>query len=217
MAVYTYKSLQGTFPRPLTAADDRQYPRFKKTWKQIIEDLRRELHYLDCRDGSCVIMTAHQPYDVRNDGELRRGVRAPEHPGVVIKFDSYDYTARRWAPMSFECDRFTNYEANVQAIVGAMEALRKIERYGVSSRGKQNAHYDGYKALPSAEGKIGDIDVAVEFISEHSGVPADQIRQSPEARTAAFRKAAAKLHPDGGGSNEQFSKLTDARRFMEQL
>ena len=69
MLDYTYKPLDGTFPRPLTPVYSRQDSRFGKTWKQILEDLERELRFLNYRLGSCVIMTAHTPYDVRQHGE----------------------------------------------------------------------------------------------------------------------------------------------------
>lgn len=217
MLEYTYKSLEGGFPRDLTPDHRRQDSRFGKTWKQILEDLDRELRLLGYRYGSCVIQTAHTPYDVRNDGRLRADARRPEHPGAVVRFDVYDKKIQKYIPMAFGCDQFTDYQSNVQAIAGAMEALRKVDRYAVSSRGKSGAHYEGYKALPTAEGKIGDTDQAVEFVAQHSGVPPIEIRSSQIARDTAFRKAARKLHPDGGGNQEEFIKLTDARRFLEQL
>lgn len=217
MLEYTYKSLEGSFPRKLTNYGSRERSPFGLSWKGILEKLEKELRMLGSRRGSCVLRTAHQPYHVRLDGKLRADAPKPEHPGVVISFDVYDSVGKRYVPMSFECDRFTDYQSNVRAIADAMEALRKVDRYGVSSRGKDKAHYEGYKALPTAEGKIGDVDAAVEFIATHSGVSGAEIRASQVARDAAFKRAALKLHPDQGGSQEEFLKLTDARRFLEQL
>jgi hypothetical protein len=212
MLDYTYKSLNGSFPRPLTDHNDRAYSRFGKTWTQIIEDLAKELRQLKYRQGSCVIMTAHTPYDVRNDGRLRADARKPEHPGVVVKFDVWDDTTKRYVPMSFECDNFTDYQANIQAIAGAMEALRKVDRYAVSGGGRTKAHYDGYKALPSAEGRFSTQEDAAAFIATHSGVSMQEILNSETARATAFRKAVRTLHPDSGGSHEEFVKLIEAKK-----
>ncbi len=213
---YTYKSLEGTFPRNLTPERQRQYSPFGKTWKQILEMLERELRHLNYRHGSCVLLTAHTPYDVRNDGTLRQGARKPEHPGVVVHFDVYDQKNKRYVPMSFECDNFVSFDANLQAIAGAMEALRKVDRYAVTGGGKSNAHYEGYKALPSAEGSVGTRESAAAFMATHSGVAMKEILISPTAMTTAYRKAASALHPDSGGNNDDFIKLQEARKVLTE-
>lgn len=192
---------------------------------QIVVTNYERLHYFDskvyetyllgARDGSIVIKTFHESYDVKNDGRLRSDAREPKYPGVVIAFDVPSLEGAAWVPMAFECDQFTTWKANVQAIAGALEALRKIERYGVSSRGKSNAHYEGYKALPSAEGKVASRESAAAFMAQHSGVNREEIMFSDTARAAAYRKAAQKLHPDGGGTTEEFQKLVEANLVLK--
>jgi len=172
------------------------------------------MKHLRYRHGSCVIQTAHTAYDVRNDGMLRSSARKPEHPGVVVRFDVFDAKNRRYVPMRFECDRFTSYEANVRAIADALEALRKVDRYGVSSGGNSGAHYEGYKALPAGSGAMTE-EEALMFIHRHApayGVL--DIKNFPEIRERAYRAAAFKLHPDQGGSHDEFVKLQQAKEIL---
>jgi hypothetical protein len=204
---YTYRSLEGRFPRPLTPDDARKTSPFGKPWDEIL-NLEREMWHLDYRDGSCVIQTAHQPWDVRGNGQLRRDARQPEHPGVVVRFDAWDADNKRWNPMQFECDQFNRYEANIRAIADAMEALRKVNRYGVTGAGHGRAQYEGYKALPSAEGRTTSKEDAAAFLAVHSGLNRVDILENPQVRADAYKRAAAKLHPDNeGGSHEKFLEL----------
>lgn len=215
MLDYQFKPLQGSFPRPLTPSHQRAPVPFGKTWKQILEMLERELRHLRARSGSCVLLTAHTAYDVNNNGTLRRGVRQPEHPGVVVKFDVWDPKLRRYLPMSFECDNFMTYEANVQAIAGAMEALRRVDRYAVTGGGKSSAHYEGYKALPpSTNGGMTQEDAAA-FLAQHSGLNRQTIITDPLVKDIAYKKAVAKLHPDAGGAHEDFIKLQNAKKALD--
>lgn len=211
---YKFQSLE-QFPRKLTPPAQRKKAGFGKTWSETQNILERELRHLNYRYGSTVLMTAHSPYDVRKDGQLRSDVRRPEHPGVVVKFDVYDSRLKRYVQMSFECDQFTEWKDNVRAIADAMEALRKVDRYGVSAGGKQNAQYEGYKALPSAEGKETTRDDAAAFLATHSGLNRVDILNSGQVRADAYKRAVQKLHPDKEtGSHEEFLKLQDAIRTL---
>lgn len=216
MLDYTHEPIE-EFPRPLTKS--RTWSQFEKTWTGVQMILERETRMLKARRGSLKIKTFHRPYDVLKSGKLRSDVRKPENPGVVVVFDVYDDDQKRYVPMSFECDKFLDWKDNVRAIADAMEALRKIDRYGVTGGGKQDAHYQGYRAaLPSAEGKITSLDVALYFLSEHSGIRISELQASSIARDTAYKRAARKLHPDTPtGDTELFVKLQDAQRFLEQL
>lgn len=214
---WKFVSLGTKFPRKLTPDADRIRGPFRKTWGQVLDDLRFETEKLLARDDSVVIQTFHDERDVRANGQLRADARQPRWPGVVVRFDVPSDDLKAWTPMSFECDQYSTWQSNVQAIAGALEALRKVDRYGVSSRGKDKAHYTGYKALPSAEGKTSSRQAAAEFISRHSGVPIKEILFSNTALSSAYRKAASKLHPDKTGNTEEFAKLTEARSTLETV
>ncbi len=218
---YKFQSLEGGFPRKLTPDWHRESSRFGKTWTEVQTILERELRFLGYRTGSVVLQTAHSPYDVRKDGKLRSDVRKPEHPGIVLKFDVYNSEAKRYEQMSFECDQFTEWKANVRAVADAMEALRKVNRYGVSGGGKSNAHYEGYKALPSANGFTDD-DFAdgmlAGFIAHFSEFQPMEILKNQEVLAKAYKQAAAKLHPDNQqtGSAEHFLRLKTAYESLKK-
>lgn len=219
---YKFESLEGGFPRDLTPAHRRGYSQFGKTWTQVQEILERELRMLKYRRGSVVLQTAHSPWDVRKDGRLRSDVRKPEHPGVVLKFDVYDSGQKKYVPMSFECDQFSEWKANVRAIADALEALRKVNRYGVSGGGKAEAHYEGYKALPSGnedltDEKVSDV-VLASFITTHTGIKVQEILSSKENLIRAYKRAAAKLHPDNQetGDNKAFLHLQKIKTLLEK-
>lgn len=209
---YRHETLDG-FPRQLLKAQDRDYSRFGKTWKQVQEILARELRMLNYRDGSVILQTAHTPYNLRNDGKLRSDARSPEHPGVVLKFDVFNSPKKRYEQMSFECDQFDDWKANVRAIADALEALRKVDRYGVTGGGKSDAHYEGYKRLGSEESF--DIDIAIEFLFIHSAYTREAIRQKMDIFLDAYKQAALKLHPDmPTGSHELFIRLQKAKEIL---
>lgn len=210
---YKFEPLDG-FPRELTPSWKRDKSPFGKTWTDVQILLEKELRFLSYRAGSVFLQTAHSEWDVRKDGKLRSDVRAPEHPGVVLKFDVYDSKAKRYVQMSFECDRFVQWKANVRAIADAMEALRKVDRYGVSGGGKTNAHYEGYKALPPAGGENPSRQNAAEFIAKYSDYPPHAL-DDKELLTKAYRQAALLLHPDKGGTADDFHKLTKAYEVLK--
>jgi hypothetical protein len=212
---YTHESLE-EYPRKFTTT--RTWSNFEKPWSEVQLILERELRMLGYRHGSVKIKTAHRSQEVLRSGKLRSDVRNPEHPGVVVAFDVYDGQEKRYVPMSFECDKFLNWRDNVRAIADAMEALRKVNRYGVTGGGRSQAQYEGYKALPTAEGKIATVDAALEFVSKHSSIAVSELRLSATARYSAYKKAAKVLHPDAPGGNvNDFINLEDAKRILSQL
>lgn len=211
---YKFESLKGGFPRDLTRS--RSSSPFSMTWAKMQDLLERELRFLNYRRGTVILQTAHSPRDVRKDGQLRSDVRKPEHPGVVVRFNVYDSKSKQIVQMSFECDQFSDWKSNVRAIADAMEALRKVNRYGVSSGGKTEAHYEGFKALPPAAENKSAIDVAADFISAYSEFSRTEVLVNVLMMTQGYRKAAQKLHPDGGGNHEKFVELQKAKEILEK-
>jgi hypothetical protein len=211
---YKFEPLDGSFPRDLTAGHLRQSSPFSKTWTETQNLLERELRFLNYRRGTVVLQTAHSARDVRKDGQLYADVRKPEHPGVVIKFNVYNSQSKQIEAMSFECDQFADWKSNVRAIADALEALRKVNRYGVSGGGKTEAHYEGFKALPEPKPDVQKAREAADFIAKYSDYPPHSLT-SPANLARAYRQAAVKLHPDKGGSDENFVRLQNAKAIME--
>jgi hypothetical protein len=191
---YTFKSIVEWIGNP-TPYGRRQRSRFDSTYSQTLQLLERELRHLGAKQ--VVIQTYHRPYDIRRDGMPRADARQPEQPGVILSFNS------KHGPLSYPCDTFTKWEHNLRAIALALEALRTVDRYGVTKTGEQ---YRGWTALPAADSKTLEQEAA-EFISTISELPSASILGSGEVFRKAYRRCVVELHPDSGGDNEQFVKL----------
>lgn len=97
--------------------------------------LEGELDHLSA--SGAVLELAVSEDDLRRDGQPRANAHIA-HPGVILSFDS------RHGPLSFPCDTYTDWHDNLRAIALALQALRQVDRYGVTSRAEQ---YSGWKQL----------------------------------------------------------------------
>jgi hypothetical protein len=164
------------------------WSRFKAPWSQTVDLLARELWMLDAERA--VLEIAIEERDLRLDGLPRANARATD-PGVILSFDS------KFGPLRYAVDTYHDWQDNVRAIALAMEALRKVDRYGVTKRGEQ---YTGWRAIPASTGNgIYTRDQAEAFVDEYGG---------------SFTAAAKNLHPDRGGSEDAFSRLVAARELL---
>lgn len=134
------------WPHPVTK--DRPYCRFKATYSRTLELLRREVEALQADRWSDPIITLGvglDPRDIRQDGQPRANARAMSHPGVELSFDS------RHGRLTYATDEFDEWQDNLRAIALSLEALRAIDRYGVSKRGQQ---YTGYALLVAGDDPV---------------------------------------------------------------
>lgn len=197
-----------------------KYSTFRVGYKETLKLLEYELDKLDYVESSVIIEMWVRPGDVRQDGQLRADAKVLK-PGVILQVvretNKHDHptdpSLYRYTPqqLSYPCDAFTDWKDNLRAIALSLEALRRVERYGVFK-------YDeivSRLALPSAEGKVSTRDAAAAFLEKYSGVKADEILFSPTAMSSAYRKAAQKLHPDNGGDHDEWLKLPEAKRVLE--
>ena len=84
------------WPRKFTL--NRRRSQFESTYGQTLEKLKNELSKLGAKN--IVIQVALDPRDIRLDGWPRANARRPEHPGVIVSFDS------KHGPLSYMCDVF---------------------------------------------------------------------------------------------------------------
>lgn len=157
---------------------------FRSGWTATMELLTKELEKLGA--SGAVIELALTENEIRLDGWPRSGAR-PSHPGVVVSFDS------RHGPLRYGTDAFPDWQANVRAIALGLEALRKVERYGIGKRGEQ---YQGWRQLTA--GPVMTREEAQALLDEYGGE----------------RKALQASHPDTGGSQEEFEKVQGARETL---
>lgn len=187
----------------------RAWGQFKAPLAATYDLLDRELRHLGASD--VVIEAGFQPHEIRGDGWPRSNARVPRHPGVAVHFDSSSYGHLRYAT-----DVFRRWEYNLRAIALGLEALRKVDRYGITKGGEQ---YRGFAALPQAGIALGagmTKEEAAKFIHQYVAdlYDVDDI-ETGVWLTEAYRAAAKKLHPDQGGSADDFQRLQEAKRILE--
>lgn len=127
--------------------------------------------------------------ETRLDGLPRSNQPEPSDPGAAV------YFKLKGKPRCLACDRWNRVADNIAAIAQHIDALRRIDRYGV---GTMEQAFAGYAALPpSAEdwrtvfglgqfATIGDVE-------------------------AKYRALALQHHPDRGGDPAMMAKLNAAR------
>lgn len=156
---------------------------FKASWQNTLDLLDRELRNLDARD--IIIGCGLREQDIRNDGWPRANAQTPAHPGVEVSFST------RHGRLVYATDVCERWEHNVRAVALGLEALRAVDRHGITRRGEQ---YAGFKALGAGRSD-GDVERGRRLIEQHGSVH------------AALHAA----HPDHGGSDQDFRDVQAAR------
>lgn len=180
--------------RPITRPYDRKWSPFRTAWSNTLTLLARELENLGA--ARVVLELDVTESDLRIDGMPRASAR-PATPAVALSFDS-DY-----GPLRYATDVFNDWQDNLRAIALGLEALRKVDRYGISKRGEQ---YTGWKALPATPSGRSPIDVFQQYAGDHAGT-------DPRA---LYRAALLRVHPDGGGDRAAFDAVQAARKQLEE-
>lgn len=201
------------WPGPMTRA--RRSDRFGERgrgvdWTGTVRLLTRELGHLEAKD--VLLQMAYTERDKRKDGSIRADAK-PQHPGVILTF----FSRTAGMPLTYPCDTFNDWQANVRAIALALEALRKVDRYGVTKRGEQ---YRGFAALPPAGGSTVTMSTGeaaallVDF--ENLDGDVDAVLEDVGAFKATYRNAVKNAHPDAeGGSTQKWYQLDEARKVLE--
>jgi len=179
----TFRPIEA-WPGELTRG--RRRAQFSARWGQTIQLLESELTHLNARQA--VFQVTLEERDFRIDGTPRARAQS-HHPGVILAFNS------KFGPLKYAVDTFDNWQDNVRAIALAMEALRKVDRYGVTKRGEQ---YTGWKALPvstDAADAVATREQAEALLAGYGGI------------TAALKAT----HPDHGGDPDEFRRVMRAK------
>lgn len=118
----------------------------------------------------------------------------PVDPGAAV------YFRFKGRATVLACDSYRTVAANIAALAAHIDALRRIERYGVGTIEQALA---GYKALPA--------DTAANWRAVF-GFSADA-RPSLVELDTAFKRMAREKHPDSGGSEGDMLHLNRARDY----
>jgi hypothetical protein len=139
----------------------------------------------------------------RLDGKPRAQAKA-EHPGVILSFDSLH------GHLSYPCDTFLKWQDNLRAIVLSLEALRKVDRYGVTSHGEQ---YRGFAAIeaprPAGGAPFRDAEGALRWLTSWFQADGEQLSIG-----ALVRRAKRETHPDTGANAERFAYVMQAEQLL---
>jgi hypothetical protein len=186
-------------------------------WTDTLTLLDRELRALDAQ--KIVFQIDVREHEIRLDGQVRADAR-PADPAVIISF------ASKHGPLRYFCDQFRDWHDNVRAIALGLEALRKVERYGITHKGEQ---YAGWKQLPPGSGQMENVVLAfagprdaARFMVEKAGHDGRGVEESVELllvhklfRDEIFKRASKRVHPDVGGNRADWDTLVEARRLVE--
>jgi len=207
-----WNGLTATF-RPLTAwpgvpTAKRTTSKFRSDWKPTLTLLRSEIMQL--RPARVVVQMDLMERQIRADGFPRADAR-PSSPGVVLSLEMGD---GGW--MHFPCDTYVDWQDNVRGIALTLQALRAVARYGVTKKDEQ---YAGWKALPASAGGALVAESAAVVLLDWANMTdtfsRDDVLRSPTLTANLFRDAAKRVHPDAGGSTEDFQRVNEAKRVLD--
>lgn len=201
------------WPEPDSTA--RLSPQFKASYNDTLRLLRSELEHLDTAGAVAIqIVTKNGAADLRRDGMLRAGSQTT-HPGVRISF-TCQYGDLTYATDTFESRWRSNtpdWQHNLRAIALGLQALRAVDRYGISRSGEQ---YRGWSQLPGSTGSSAGMsrDIATAVLAEEAGLSLDAAGATLAARVgvpALVKAAKRNAHPDvNKGDQTHWDALTQA-------
>ncbi len=174
--------------RPLERAvpGARRLSPFRASWSSTVDLLVKELRAHGAQ--TAVLEVDMREQDLRLDG-MPRADRRARTPGIVLSFEAATVPGR--PKLRYEVGEFSDWQDNLRAVALGLQALRAVDRYGVTKRGQQ---YAGWRALPMGSGDPSPERGRV-LIREHGSV-------------AGALKA---THPDHGGDPAAFADVQAAR------
>lgn len=184
--IYTFRPLP-VWPHPSTNEWDRRGGlTFRATFANTLALLDDELWRLDA--AGVIIAAGFTEADIRQDGMIRANARQPLHPGVELSFDS---KGKRFVYATDVCKL---WQHNVRSIALGLEALRAVDRFGITRRGEQ---YAGFMRLAAGESKV------------------ERGRRLVEA-AGGVRQALMAHHPDHNGDPADFAAVQAYREATER-
>lgn len=180
---------------------DRRPSPFDANWGGTLKLLAHEIKQLDARDVTLALDI--QLSDIRRDGGVRADARI-QNPSVILAF------TRDGDRFSFPCNRFSFWQDNVRAVALALEALRKVDRYGIQA-GRQ---YEGFKALGGGA-VVNRTALYAELAELAGGLLRENDGKNDEPMAPLWlRRARAKHHPDAGGSHDTFTRIGEIAQAL---
>lgn len=199
---YQFRPLDWT--GALTPAAARKQATFKATYPATLGLLFREAEKLGARD--LVLQVDISERYIRTDGLPYANAKYGSNPGVIVSFDSAH------GPLRYATDAYTEWQDNLRAIALSLEALRSVDRYGVSKRGEQ---YTGWRALPAGSSPaFATADEALQWMRAYATGQLDLEVPAQMLVRDLYRFMAKLMHPDRGAPRSDWDRLDAARQLL---
>ena len=153
-----------------------------------VDRLERQLALLGARDAT---LSTNVRLNLRG---IPYGDEQPSDPGAAVYF-SFKGRATVLA-----CDRWLRVADNIGAISAHVDAIRRVDRYGVGTIAQA---LEGYKSLPA--------DSAADW--RHVFGFDEREPVTAEVLTTRYREHAARVHPDRGGTDVEMAHINRAREY----
>jgi hypothetical protein len=183
---------------------------FRADWLNTLDMLEYELGRLRAKDVVIQLEDPEAIKGIRNDGSYRMVSKSyfSSKAGVVLTFESPK------GSMSFPCDRYEDWKDNVRAIALSLEALRAVDRYGVTRGNEQYRGWARLEAPGNGNGKM-DREQAAAFLGGLRNYPPHIILSWDSERIRQVcRDAKISNHPDHGGQHDIFVKIGQAEEVL---
>lgn len=198
------------FMRPGRWENGKWIPQTRMPLSVTLGDLDKELRHLRAQNAE--LLVAIDPGQFRVDGRPYANAKAA-HPGVILSFD-----IPKVGRASYPCDKYTHWEDNLRTVVAALEALRLVDRHGVTRHGEQ---YRGFLAIEATAAPAGfaTADAALDWLAALVGDqwPGGRIPREKRAAIArVVRGAQRRSHPDHGGDAATFHRVSLAEAKLRE-
>jgi hypothetical protein len=186
---------------------------FRASWSDTLALLGDEIEKIG-GVPPVVLQIDVQEGDIRRDGMVRANAKVG-HPGVAVSFQS------KFGPLRYATDAYEQrwsgdmpaWQANIRAIALALQALRAVDRYGVTRRGEQ---YQGWKAIAAPRAsEFATADEAANWMRVYA---AEELHLTVNGSSlgALYRAMAKLMHPDKGAPRADWDRLDEARRMLAE-
>jgi hypothetical protein len=187
------------WPEGWARAKNRRSSPYKVSADTAVEDLLGSIRLMGGRD---IIISSNVP--TRMDGTMYRGDHTDKRiadPGVAVYWSMRNSTTGQLEPKALPADQWHTVRENVRALGIAIDCFRGLKRCGAGQI--QDRAFAGFARLPES---TADDPWSV------LGVKRTATREQLNQR---LRELTRTEHPDHGGSNERFARLT--RAYHEAL
>lgn len=184
------------WPYGFTRTERRKKAPFKCTVAKGRNDVFKQLKLMGIGNWN-VIISSNAPLSIRTSEVVDPGRKLAD-PGVAVYFRKDD------RPYVFACDKWDSLGDNLRALAMTIEAIRGLERWGVSDMLERT--FQGFAALPPPP-------KASEKRKWWEVLQCDR-EDSPEFIQSQYKKLAKAAHPDQGGSHEKMAELNNAIEEM---